>query len=1149
MPVNIYPKSPSSKNSFASVAEQIINYNTNTLNLLTQMNSIIKSNDSSVKVDFTDNNRVLTTFDIPSWGYLTNEIQRLNNNINSLFSINESGAIIQTSENVYKKLILVDLNTEPNQIGSLNNVTTFESQRNHFFDGLLNPNLRIRIDLNNKVENDVRKVLVRRYILELQRNGDGSLTNNGQVALNSFNTNFRGKSNISIDNYTEWHKTTPGVLNGTTPYFDQQDFDLEPNQLIYDGQFSVLKIEEDRLNKKLWYHLNTLNFLLLTEKNTLSSDVSVNAASRTTYSPPFVSIPSAVSAVSAVSSAVSSVSAVTSVFTLPSIVAPTETNSTRELAEGDHLIINREKTSTIYKVIEVSKASSNPRVRLERMQGVEAIPVGEGTLKIYSPTVNNKEVKITIGYGERNVVFMRPINSENYLLAKKWSLGSAFFTNDLTLKSGDSNNGKTMDEYYVETVEDYGMAIKDLVQTKTAIGLGQKPNKPTLINDNFKVVQINKHLTDNKDQKVIGTKYQKMKELKTEVSQLDNSIKSKRTEMRLSTFKSKNMERTFNNELKSLIDKKESSSRLLKTTTDEIITLSNSPNTNRKVKPKYRVRGFWDMPDAQLVRGSRPQEVVQFKIEFRYLSSDGNESQVQTFKLKNEQGKLSSNAAFSNWNSLLTDSRTRIYDVDKDLWVWQIEDVSDADTPNITQIDISIQKNERVEIRIKSLSEVGWPDLPIESDWSEILTINFPEDLSSILGEDEFILLEASREDTIVQLKSAFNNIDDHLSDGVTVGDTDYHHSSDSILSGIPDENGNQQSLLKYLKFLLNKVESLEEQINRTRGILQVFVYRGDEEFSVPNDTELQFNVECEDYLDKYDADEAVIGRVYRNNIYTIKDFYLKIVNASSSSPLGLLSNRTYVNDQIIYSRSSPQIFWINDRDELLYNTSSGITNNQLNYQYLWNVNFDSGDSNRNTNIITNKLSENIGNGFTTNNSNSITSILSSSEYNIGYNESTILEFVGNNNSLLDIKKWTDISPSVKSASKLLTTVHPSIQNLEDLVENNTDKVKNFKTNQELIIPINIYFKMNALDPNDGSGKDSDYIDLNNISSTTRHIKKVKFLLENESENKPFIFRVKFTINRNKVVVQKLGKNNKLTSVSQFKYKSFNQSMVTPPQN
>ena len=58
-----------------------------------------------------------------------------------------------------------------------------------------------------------------------------------------------------------------------------------------------------------------------------------------------------------------------------------------------------------------------------------------------------------------------------------------------------------------------------------------------------------------------------------------------------------------------------------------------------------------------------------------------------------------------------------------------VEDVTNADTPNINQIDIPVQSNERVDIRIKSISEVGWPESPVESDWSEIITIDFPDDL------------------------------------------------------------------------------------------------------------------------------------------------------------------------------------------------------------------------------------------------------------------------------------------------------------------------------------------------------------------------------------------------------------------------------------
>jgi hypothetical protein len=61
---------------------------------------------------------------------------------------------------------------------------------------------------------------------------------------------------------------------------------------------------------------------------------------------------------------------------------------------------------------------------------------------------------------------------------------------------------------------------------------------------------------------------------------------------------------------------------------------------------------------------------------------------------------------------------------------------------------------------------------------------------------------------------------------------------------------------------------------------------------------------------------------------------------------------------------------------------------------------------------------------------------------------------------------------------------------------------------------------MNALD-NNQNGANYQYIDLNRQNKTVKHIKKVRFLLENEAENRPFIFTIKFNLNRNKVIVKK----------------------------
>ncbi len=289
---------------------------------------------------------------MPSFNSLKSEIDRLNNNINSLYSIDAGGALISTSnQNKYKKIITVDLNREPNSIGTIGVINKFKAVNNWFFDGLLSPMISVELNLTDKVENNVRKIKSRRYIIDFEKNSNGSLTSLGQSGLNSFNSLFRNNSSIIITDFENWHNTTPGVLNPSNPQFDEQVFDLDPHDLLYDGQFSVLKIQEDRLNKKLWYILDTLSYLVKS------------------------------------------------------------TNETSTLSIGSEVIINSEQTSTRYKVIEVSNSESNPKVRFERVEGFEPIPVGIGTLKIYSPVVYNKIVKISIGYDERNVIFIKTLNA------------------------------------------------------------------------------------------------------------------------------------------------------------------------------------------------------------------------------------------------------------------------------------------------------------------------------------------------------------------------------------------------------------------------------------------------------------------------------------------------------------------------------------------------------------------------------------------------------------------------------------------------------------------------------------------------------------------------------------------------------------------
>jgi hypothetical protein len=368
-----------------------------------------------------------------------------------------------------------------------------------------------------------------------------------------------------------------------------------------------------------------------------------------------------------------------------------------------------------------------------------------------------------------------------------------------------------------------------------------------------------------------------------------------------------------------------------------------------------------------------------------------------------------------------------------------------------------------------------------------------------------------------MQTELSAQGLDEHLTDQVTVDAKTYHHDSSKIISGFKDSNGLTLDLYEYLKSLQDRITNLEEKIKRAKGELEVIILRNNQEFVISNGSETIFNIECEDYLESYSAPGAPTGRIYQNNIYVIKDFVVRIKNKSLESPLGLLSGRTYLQNADVYNTSVPQVFWINDKDELITSDATGQTRNQINNQFFWQVNYDSiSDS-----TVT-KLSENIGNSFTE--TNSITDILSSNEFNIGYNETSILNFVGNNKSLLEPTKWIDTSTSVASTTKLLTTIHPIVQDLEKITETNSDKVKvvNGGDDKSIVIPINIYFKMNSLDSTQ-SGNNYEYINLNFQRKTVKHIKKVKFFLENEAENRPFTFSIKFNINRNSIILKKVA--------------------------
>ena len=99
-----------SKNTSSSVNNQILKFGKNSIEMLTALDQIVKSSESSIQVEILDDLNNVTTYSFPTVGYLKAQIDRLNENINRLGSISTNGAFILNADNSFKKIIVSDLN-------------------------------------------------------------------------------------------------------------------------------------------------------------------------------------------------------------------------------------------------------------------------------------------------------------------------------------------------------------------------------------------------------------------------------------------------------------------------------------------------------------------------------------------------------------------------------------------------------------------------------------------------------------------------------------------------------------------------------------------------------------------------------------------------------------------------------------------------------------------------------------------------------------------------------------------------------------------------------------------------------------------------------------------------------------------------------
>ena len=566
---------------------------------------------------------------------------------------------------------------------------------------------------------------------------------------------------------------------------------------------------------------------------------------------------------------------------------------TEFISIGDELLVNSGNNNTRYRVQNVYNGTSQVELRLT--EGFDSIKIGADQLRIYKALENTVALGINVGFDERQVVFFKSIDPDSKIIAENWSPGVGFYSNDLTIES-QTGGTQTLSAFYRDSVADFGQFIKSLKEDFIPPAtVGITPDPVLLDATNFQVVQINTHLTENDAFDNIKKLNNDKITISESIKKLDDTIVSKRSEIATKKYKSEIEKSKDKNNLNTLIEKRSGEAQLYSSVVNQIQSISSDQNVT-DIKPKFRVRGFWKIPEAKTNADTLPQEIVKFKIQYRYVSASGKTSNIEQIPFT--QDNKTTTASFSNWNQYETPTRKRQRDVVTGKYVWVTENVEDGQEVNFNQLDLPINLGENVEIRMKAVSEAGYPSNPITSDWSETILIQFPEGL---LDTTDIINLvdENSKETTYVKLVEELDSkgVYTHIADSFTANEKYFTHGATSIASGFLSSEQTPISLFDKLIDLQREIDSLKEKLEAAEGELKVTIV--DEE---GNTTAIDSNSTTRLFAGYY-VDEVADLNIKKGHVVT-KTFKLLLEN-SKATDLELIARIIGKRDEPVHPSSS----------------------------------------------------------------------------------------------------------------------------------------------------------------------------------------------------------------------------------------------------
>jgi hypothetical protein len=808
-----------------------------------------------------------TTYVMPSFLSLENKINMLQENFENLVKSPETGEAYFNFNGNTRAIEVKKYSYTPNPV-SISTVENFSIENNDIFKDFLTPMPYINIEMP-ELTNDITEVNVKKIIpkvIELQTIFENLSTRTVRDASGTNVTTYYPSVSKS---YADIRK----ILSSYTENVDYIEYDtvykLPVKKCVGTGTYVIESVIEDHIDNNLdeFYTIKLRNNLLDTEKysNTFTYKLFDNTIERS-------------------------------------------------LHVGDELI-NYDGSGKVV-ITELRPKTNTMVVKVVNGEYLNFIGTDSydtdsdkdihdlSKLRFYSPVNfdDDKIIKLPLEEDPTIYVAVAPLNSRLNIQGP-WGTGLIVNTFELT----NSLNNYNFKKYYEENVKNIGDVLYEMT-TMISSPITQllkenfdelKNYKPFVDTSNLMVMQINKHLNNSTNIKNIRNSYNQKKTSETELENVENQIISINNILSSVSFAdTEGVRDVYTSQLKKLNERKNELVTNINNAINEISINANSSEIPIE-NAKYRIRGYYIPTDFV-------DNIIGLKVQYRYKNAYSEVGNATSISGNNGQTYI-----YSDWNNLNTYNKTKLVEYsDEELkYVYKYENNNETvNEPSYNQIDIPISQGESVDIRLKLIYDYGQPYVTLMSDWSEIVTIDFPEEFTkdvpilTIIDENNDDI-ETNRFNSILNT----SGINTHISDSTNDQNITYFHKADNIASGFYTEERRIIPLRDKLVSMTNDIAELKNSVMGASGNYTVSVNVGENTSPLYSDRDNTISLESYNNfitLDSEESDTEIIDGVYSYNKKTgVVSTVINIsIENNSDSVLKLYSlfpgsRSTYINN------------------------------------------------------------------------------------------------------------------------------------------------------------------------------------------------------------------------------------------------------------